>query len=57
MKPSHMKTPRTIDECNFTPGYKSWEQAGHSLVPWFCAAGLVALVLMGWAGWLPGSAA
>ena len=57
MKPSHMKTPRTIDDCHFTPGYKSWEEAGHNALPWICAAGLVALVLMGWAGWLPGSAA
>lgn len=23
MKPSHFKTPRTLNECAFTPGYKS----------------------------------
>lgn len=34
MKPSHFQTPRTLQDCHFTPGYKggiysdqeSWEQ-------------------------------
>ena len=40
MKPSHMQTPRTLNECQFTPGYESvslreplWEKvAGYVLV-------------------------
>jgi hypothetical protein len=23
MKPSHIQTPRTLNECHFTPGYQS----------------------------------
>ncbi len=25
MKPSHLQTPRSLDECNFTPGYVSYD--------------------------------
>lgn len=57
MKPSHLKTPRTIDDCHFTPGYKSWEEAGHNALPWICAVGMLVVLAMELAGWLPGGAA
>ena len=25
MKPSHFRTPRNLQECKFTRGYKSWD--------------------------------
>lgn len=49
MKPSHIKTPRTMDECKFTEAYVSAEPRltfGDVLVAWVCAFGAVATVLM-----------
>ncbi len=33
MKPSHLTTPRTLNECNFTPGYVSC-RSGHGAPLW-----------------------
>lgn len=28
IKPSHYRTPRTLQECSFTPGYKGGKEEG-----------------------------
>lgn len=59
MKPTHSRTPRTMDECHFTPGYTSGpayrRPAFHQndrVVMWGCVAAVVALVALAWKGWL-----
>ncbi len=59
MKPSHLKTPRTMNECTFTPGYQSadfdddritvW---GHVLATVFGVAIIVVLMAVEVGGWL-----
>jgi hypothetical protein len=49
MKDSHYRTPRTLSECHFVPGYRSAERdgftnAGHWLVRVASVFGLLALV-------------
>ncbi len=46
MKQSHLTTPRTLNECHFTPGYTS---AGpqHDEPTWERVAGYVLAVLIG----------
>ena len=46
MKPSHLRTPRTIDECHFQPGYKCADPEP-KLYGWLAAAAaVVALALL-----------
>ena len=55
MKPSHTQTPRTLNECHFTPGYKSLSSkeplaekiAGYALV-FVIGVGLAACLFYGW---------
>lgn len=54
MKPSHTQTPRTLDECHFTPGYRSVDLhettlerfAGYALAI-AIGCGLAALLVIG----------
>ena len=43
MKPSHLRTPRTIAECHFQPGYKCADREPLTYT-WVCAA-VLALAL------------
>lgn len=55
MKPSHIQTPRTLNECQFTPGYEShslreplWEKvAGYALV-FAIGCALAGVLVIGW---------
>ena len=55
MKPSHIQTPRTLNECQFTPGYEShslreplWEKvAGYALV-FAIGCALASVLVIGW---------
>lgn len=59
MKPSHLQTPRTLNECTFTPGYQSadfnddrFSVWGHVLVTVFGLAIIAVLAAVEIAGWL-----
>jgi len=51
MKPSHLTTPRTLAECQFTTGYQSAEVARRDypllfwILLWVCAVAALAIVL------------
>ena len=52
MKPSHLTTPRTLAECQFTTGYTSADTRSRSYHPlawlgalWLCAIVAVLIVL------------
>jgi hypothetical protein len=55
MKDSHLKTPRTLDECHFTPGYVSHDSkeplgerlAGYALA-FVIGCGLAAVLVAWW---------
>jgi hypothetical protein len=55
MKPSHTQTPRTLDECQFTPGYRCLSSkpplieviAGYALAT-AIGVGLAACLFFGW---------
>lgn len=44
MKHSHIQTPRTLNECHFTPGYQSHS---HKIPTWEIVAGYVAALVIG----------
>ncbi len=52
MKPSHLRTPRTLEEGTFTPGYRCaaqrdvFTELGHWILNAFCAVGLVIVVAL-----------
>ncbi len=52
MKPSHLRTPRNLDECQFQTGYRCAErrdpiaEMGHVVLNFFCAVGLVAVLAL-----------
>lgn len=56
MKDSHTKTPRTLDECHWTPGYTSiqsdkeplWEVVAGYVLALFIGVGLAALLVAWW---------
>jgi len=55
MKPSHTQTPRTLDECQFTPGYRclSSKQPLIEVIAAYALAtaigvGLAACLFFGW---------
>lgn len=58
MKPSHLQTPRTLNECHFTPGYVSAEPEhklttlGHLAVTVAGLLIIVVLVAVEIGGWL-----
>lgn len=45
MKQSHLTTPRTLNECQFTPGYTS--QSSYREAPWERLAGYVLALTIG----------
>lgn len=54
MKPSHTQTPRTLNECQFTPGYMSltnreplWERIAGVALATVIGVGLAALLFYG----------
>lgn len=46
MKPSHLQTPRTLNECHFTPGYISSKSMGYRVHPWerYADVGLAVII-------------
>lgn len=56
MKPSHLVAPRTLAECHFQTGYRPalprdpWADAGHLILNFVSAAGVVVLVVMALTG-------
>jgi len=56
MKPSHLQTPRTLNECHFTPGYTSqsshreplWERVAGYALALTIGIGLATLLFYGW---------
>lgn len=56
MKQSHLTTPRTLNECHFTPGYTSqgpqdeplWERIAGYVLAVAIGVGLAALLFYGW---------
>lgn len=56
MKPSHMQTPRTLNECHFTPGYTShgtqreplMERVAGYVLALTIGIGLATLLFYGW---------
>lgn len=55
MKNSHVKTPRTLNECHFTPGYQSltnreplWERVAGYALALTIGIGLAAVLVYGW---------
>lgn len=55
MKPSHTQTPRTLNECHFTPGYRcvsNRESLGERIAGYALALvigiGLAAVLVYGW---------
>lgn len=55
MKPSHMQTPRTLNECHFTPGYRcgqdhepAWERVAGYVLAVVIGCGLAAALVVGW---------
>lgn len=54
MKPSHTQTPRTLNECQFTPGYESaslreplWEKVAGYLLALAIGCALAGLLVIG----------
>jgi|APGre2960657404_1045060.scaffolds.fasta_scaffold972586_1 hypothetical protein len=47
MKPSHTKTPRTMNECHWTPGYTTARSMGYRTEPWERYADVLTAVLIG----------
>lgn len=54
MKPSHTQTPRTLNECQFTPGYISltdreplWERVAGVVLATAIGVGLATLLFFG----------
>ena len=56
MKPSHLTTPRTLNECTFTPGYTTGTPRSEfsaiceslvTLVGAICIVGVLTLVVLG----------
>lgn len=45
MKPSHYQTPRTLNECHWTPGYQSLKSDKEPL--WEVVAGYVLALVIG----------
>lgn len=52
MKPSHTQTPRTLNECQFTPGYMSlndseplWERVAGYVLAIAIGVGMAALLV------------
>ena len=43
MKPSHLRTPRTMGECHFQTGYKSADET--TIRMWPILAGVAAVIL------------
>lgn len=56
LKNSHFAAPRTLAECHFQTGYRPamprdpWADAGHMVLNFVSAAGVVVLVVMALAG-------
>lgn len=55
MKPSHYQTPRTMNECHWTPGYQSlsdreplWEKVAGYALALVIGVGLAAGLVIGW---------
>lgn len=55
MKPSHTQTPRTLNECQFTPGYMSlndseplWERVAGYVLAIAIGVGMAALLVAWW---------
>ena len=55
MKPSHTQTPRTLNECQFTPGYQSlsskeplWERLAGYALALVIGVGIAVLLVVGW---------
>lgn len=56
MKDSHLKTPRTINECHWTPGYESipsdkeplWERLAGYALALSIGVGMAALLVAWW---------
>ncbi|MEN9885515.1 MAG: hypothetical protein RL758_93 [Pseudomonadota bacterium] len=55
MKNSHVKTPRTLNECHFTPGYQSltnreplWERIAGYALALAIGTGMAALLVAWW---------
>lgn len=56
MKQSHLTTPRTLNECQFTPGYIShssydeplWERIAGYALALFIGIGLAGVLVYGW---------
>lgn len=49
MKPSHLQTPRTMNECVWTPGYttaKPPRDPADRLVIWACLTAVIATVII-----------
>jgi hypothetical protein len=52
MKPSHLKTPRSLSECSFDHGYIFEEPEspmatlGHRVVSWVCFGAILACVAL-----------
>lgn len=49
MKPSHLQTPRTLADCNFTQGYSSIYPMAHREPTWERVAGYVLAIAIGMA--------
>lgn len=54
MKPSHTQTPRTLNECQFTPGYMSlndreplWERVAGYVLAIAIGVGMAAMLFYG----------
>lgn len=55
MKQSHYTTPRTLNECHWTPGYQSlsdreplWEKVAGYVLALVIGVGLAAALVIGW---------
>lgn len=55
MKQSHYTTPRTLNECHWTPGYQSlsdreplWEKVAGYVLALVIGVGLAAGLVIGW---------
>lgn len=49
MKPSHLQTPRSLSECNFTTGYIQAQRRidlADRIVLWGCLIGGIALLII-----------
>lgn len=55
MKHSHTQTPRTLNECQWTPGYESvslkeplWERVAGYVLAFLIGVGMAALLVAWW---------